>query len=71
MAKARTIFMATCDYGNYTLTALGSTEKEAKDAVLKSLEGPAREAGHESAEAMWEYMSGGVSPMKLGECEWL
>ena len=71
MATARTVYMATCDYGNYTLTALGATEAEAKGALLESLEDPAREVGHESAEAMWEYMSGDVSPMTLGKCEWL
>lgn len=71
MATARTVYMATCDYGNYTLTALGATEDEAKGAVLKSLTDAAQEAGHKSAEAMWEYMSGFVSPMTLGKCEWL
>lgn len=73
MAKAtkrKPIFVARCAYGIHTVTAYGETEKEAKDAVLEELDGPAQENGRSPAE-FWEHMEGHVWSVKFGECEWL
>ena len=71
MKRPTKIFKAQCSYGNYDVTALGFTEKQAKDAVLESLEGHVKECGHDSAQAFWNYVGGSVHEMTPGEAEWL
>lgn len=69
--KTAKVYLCRCDYGNYTLTAVAPSEDEARQAVLDSLDGPAQDAGHDSPQAMYEYMGGHVTELTQGRCEWL